>query len=281
VRPLRPTYSLTAAPPIVQAVAAQRIMGSTFRVYEATPGPVGFPVSAGVWTSRAVASMALALVLTIGILIARNQYFLYFGGLVVLALFIVAVRMIARARRAIGSGGYIAPAGSRVYLFDSGLVHSGLVRDGNCIARAFLWNEVSVSVSRTFNWTYYLVARPWTSMWTSVQLSSRDWDVMDFEELGRAIIEKVKAVQVPQVLAAVRRGQQVSFGQLTVDRRGLLSSDGLTRWDRIESVSRAGGDVVVWKVGRFSGLDEYPAVSNEFVLEAVANTLIREAAHRG
>ena len=178
--------------------------------------------------------------------------------------------------------------GSRVYLFDSGLVHSGLTRTGRHRARAFRWHEVSVvrdfhpknSTSTTepapAHYTY-TVTRPGGA---TVVLDDSYWEIADIQELGGAIRDRVSATQVPQVLAAVRGGRKVRFGRFTVNDRGLrYERSMLVRWDRIETVYISGDEITVRTTRRALNESRYPAwiVPNDFVLEAVAETLIRDA----
>jgi hypothetical protein len=97
-------------------------------------------------------------------------------------------------------------------------------------------------------------------------------------------VDRVRAAQIPQVLAAVRGGRKVRFGKFTVNNRGLryLRSK-MARWDRIETVYVSGDEITVRATRRFFNEGRYPAgfVPNDFVLAAVAETLIRDAANHG
>lgn len=286
---LRPGHALDAAPPDVRAVAATYRMGFTFRTYEAAAQRRRAPV----WVT--VGALAFVAVFTAGL-----AFLLIAGGgvagliplvlLFVLILLFAAIRMVGKAARAVGSVGAITPAGSRVYLFDTGLVHSGLTRVGRHKTRAFLWSEVSVfrhfhpinSTSTTdpapAHYTY-TVKRPDGA---TVALHHSYWEVADIQELGGAIVDRVGAAQVPRVLAAVRGGRKVRFGPFTVNDRGLrYQRSKMVRWDRTESVYVTGDEITVRKARRFGNDGRYPAwiVPNDFVLAAVADTLIRDAAN--
>jgi hypothetical protein len=106
--------------------------------------------------------------------------------------------------------------------------------------------------------------------------------------LGGAIVDGVLAAQVPQALAAVRGGRRVRFGRFTLNDHGLrYVRSRMARWDRLESVYVAGDELTVRKSQPFFGIVDnvarYPAcfVPNDFVLAAVAETLIRDTASRG
>jgi hypothetical protein len=278
----------------VRAIAAEHSMGFTFRTYEAAArqrrAPVWVTVGALVYVAGFTAALAFLLVAGGGAAGLIPLILLF-----ALLLLFAAIRMVGKAAKAVTSVGAIIPAGSRVYLFDSGLVHSGVTRSGRHRARAFLWNEVSVfrhfhpinSTSTTdpapAHYTY-TVERPGSA---TVVLNHSYWEVADIQELGGAIVDRVSAAQVPRVLAAVRGGRTVRFGRFTVNDRGLrYERSRMTHWDRIESVYVSGDEITVRTTRRFFNYDNegrYPAwiVPNDVVLAAVAETLIRDAANHG
>ena len=291
---LRPGYALDLAPPDVRALAAEHSLGFTFRVYEAAASrrraPAWVTIGALVFVACFTGGLAYLLMAGAGVtglipLVVLFALILLFGVLA----------MVRKAAKVGMSVGAIQPAGSRVYLFDFGLVHSGFTRSGRARARAFRWDEVSVvrhfhpvdSTSTTeaapAHYTY-VVKRPGGA---TVALHHSYWEVADLQELGGAIVDRVGAAQVPRVLAAVRGGRAVRFGRFTVNDRGLrFVRSRMARWDRIESVYVSGDEVVV-RMSRgvlgFDNVSRYPAwvVPNDFVLAAVAATLTREAAGRG
>lgn len=286
----RPGYGIDTAPPAVRAAAVEHNLGCTFRVYEAAAS-----------RRRAPAWVTIAALVYVACFTAGLAYLLMTGAgasgliplivLFALILLFAAIAMAGRAAKAGLSLGAIMPAGSRVYRFDSGFVHSGLTRGGRPRTRAFLWNEVSVlrhfhpvsSTSTTepvpAHYTY-IVKRPGGA---SIALHHSYWEIADLQELGGAIVDRVSAVQVPQVLAAVRAGRAVRFGRFTINDRGLrYERSRMARWDRIESVYVSGDEIAVRMTRGVLGLDNvarYPAwiVPNDFVLAAVAETLSREA----
>jgi hypothetical protein len=292
---LRPDHALDTAPPAVRALAAKHRMGFTFRTYEAAARrrrePVWIPVGVGVYVAGFTTAMAFLLIA------GGSPGLVVLIFLFVLILLVAAIRMVVKAAKAVASAGDIMPAGSRVYLFDSGLVHSGITRGGSHKARAFLWDEVSVF--RHFNDSgntdpisgarvpyTYTVERPDRR---AVVLRPSHWPIADIEELGGAITARVGAVQVPRALAAVRRGQTVRFGSFAVNDRGFRYYSGrgtprVTPWDRIERIYLVGDEITVWKTRRFLNEDKYSVGlrdPNDWVLVAVAETLIRDADNHG
>ncbi|GAB3426123.1 DUF6585 family protein [Flindersiella endophytica] len=281
---LRPGHGLDTAPPAVRAAAAEHNLGHTFRVYDAAParrrGPAWVTIGALVYVAAFTAG--LAYLLTIG---AGASGLIPLIVLFALLLLFAAIRLVAKAVRAGRSIGAIMPAGSRVYLFDFGLVHSGLTRSGRDRTQAFRWTELSVfrqfhpinSISTTDPAHHtYTVKRPGGA---TIALDHSYWQVADIQELGGAIVDRVRATQVPRALAAVRAGRGVRFGEFTVNDRGLrYTRSRLARWDRIESVYVMGDELVVRMNRSFFGVDNvarYPAwfIPNDFVLAAVAETL--------
>jgi hypothetical protein len=283
----RPDYALDTAPPDVQALAAAHGMGRTFRTYEAAAHERRRPTAAGIY-------LAFMTLIGFGLYVGGGPSYvlLYLAALFVGALLVVAVRKIVKA---IASTGDILSAGSRVYLFDSGLIHSGLTDRGKPEAQAFRWDEVSVfrssnsldnfdPISRASVAYTYTVRRPDRS---AVVLRPTYWSIGDINELGSAITAGVGAVQVPRALAAVRRGETVTFGNFSVSDRGFRyhKDKKPTPWDHLERIrvvrdSTDEGDyVAVRTTDGFFGERKYPLLRgrpNDWVLVEVAEALIRD-----
>lgn len=249
---------LETAPPDVRAVAAEHGLGSLHSTYAATAG------RAGVTAFKVAFSVALAALL--------GFWAVTEGGIfIVLAVFFgaAAVLTVARAVHAVRSGG------GRVYLFESGFVHTG--RAG--AARAFRWDEIEVlrDVTRTYNAFgttdhKFTVTRPDGA---KVVLSTDTfWDV---GELGQQVEQRVTETQTPTVLAAVGAGETVNFGPLSVDAHGLHDQRETATWDQVTSVGLRDGKVRLEDTTRRrTRTYDINRVPNVFVLAAVANALAAE-----
>ncbi|MGW0311215.1 DUF6585 family protein [Streptomyces flavidovirens] len=99
------------------------------------------------------------------------------------------------------------------------------------------------------------------------------------EHWGPAIQDAVTEAQLPIALAAVRRGETVSFGDISVNRDAVTAYGRSVTWDRIRQISVEAGTVSLNVAGKWLPLTstKVSSIPNFFVFHALAEHLRRSA----
>ncbi|MBT2528668.1 Hsp70 family protein [Streptomyces sp. ISL-99] len=99
------------------------------------------------------------------------------------------------------------------------------------------------------------------------------------EHWGPAIQDAVTEAQLPIALAAVRRGETVSFGDISVNRDAVTAYGRSVTWDQIRQISVEAGTVSLNVAGKWLPLTsrKVSQIPNFFVFHALAEHLRRSA----
>jgi len=103
-----------------------------------------------------------------------------------------------------------------------------------------------------------------------------------YQFLSRAR-DTVSAVQLPGAIAALNRGEQLSFGDLQISATGIQAAKGFTPWSSVKAVTVHQGRVSVSQQGKFLAVSSKAAdqIPNCQLFLTLAQTLTRQAASRG
>lgn len=250
------------APPDVQAVATEHGIASSYFMYEVGAGRAGVAGVGGV-----IGAVLLGLS---GMVMAAGGYMT--GVFAVIAALIVGVGSI------MSSVSVVSSTGERVYLFDGGFVYAG----GADAARAFTWDQISVlhdirstraGVVST-HCRYTVIRRDGAR----VMLESDKFPGV--ATFGPEIQKRLTETQYPSTIEAIRAGQTIGFGPITVDVDGISTGDGTTPWNEVEKVSYENGRVSVKPIGRRSWAIGVGVIPNFFVFVAVVAALRQTVADR-
>lgn len=173
-------------------------------------------------------------------------------------------------------------AAKRLYVFDKGFVIANKPTE----VQTWRWSDIAsmlqkVVMRNTFGvWTgttmKYTVTR---TDGTSTRLTNFWTDV---EDLGDHINIRVAATLLPSIRRALAAGQGVQFGDVTIDRRGIISKNGAATWAEIASVEADGGYIRVVQHGRTRALSSthLSKMPNPTLFAALAKELRASAGQR-
>jgi hypothetical protein len=93
--------------------------------------------------------------------------------------------------------------------------------------------------------------------------------------LGQAAARQVAQAQLPGALAALQRGQSLTFGDIVINMSGIASKQNATPWSSIRAVEVNKGIVRIRKEGKFLPLPKRPVskIPNVLLFVALADTL--------
>jgi hypothetical protein len=142
----------------------------------------------------------------------------------------------------------LAQWGAKMALHANGLVHHHRGK-----AYTYLWTDLTVrrkvvetheqsggGVPYRTDYTYTLRRADGRQL----ELSSDYGDGMI--ELGDIVVDQVNRVALPRALAALRRGETLTFGPLRLDMFGVASGKERIDWLSVKEIRVQGGEVKVW-----------------------------------
>lgn len=91
--------------------------------------------------------------------------------------------------------------------------------------------------------------------------------------------DKVSAAQLPRAIAALSRGEQLSFGDLTISSSGIQAPKGFVPWSSVKAVHVVNGRVSVSQDGKFFALSSKAAeqIPNCPLFLSLAQSLMRHS----
>jgi hypothetical protein len=162
-----------------------------------------------------------------------------------------------------------------VYLFEQGLIQAD--RAGAVDIR---WDQVESVLQAITHRYQYGVKVASTYIYTIRRIDGYTTRIthfyQDIAELGNAIAERVTAVALPRAVDAVRAGQTVTFGDLSLNLSGIAAAGkGAVPWSEIQKVNVYNGQVSVSRQGKWLSWSSQQAkdIPNLFVFLALANRL--------
>ncbi|MBV9615825.1 MAG: hypothetical protein JO031_10260 [Ktedonobacteraceae bacterium] len=101
--------------------------------------------------------------------------------------------------------------------------------------------------------------------------------IADVGSLGAIISDMVTRVKLPQVLAAFRAGQTITFGRLSVSLQGVSNGKELVPWSQIKEIGVSRGYVTVRKEGKWLSWSsvQVAKIPNFFIFFALVNTIMK------
>jgi hypothetical protein len=143
-------------------------------------------------------------------------------------------------------------AARQVHLFEHGFIHTraaGPVGD-------YRWDAVATLETAMFD--FHTAGGTYTGRSsTRVKVTRYDGATVtltqfydEIETLGRILASEVTRAQLPRAVATLRSGQQVRFGDLAIDSRGVSAGGRLLPWGEVESVQARQGYVEVRQAGQ-------------------------------
>lgn len=171
--------------------------------------------------------------------------------------------------------------GRELRLFEHGLVNVGV---GKQTPAAIRWDEASVlqDITRhvrngaTAHVTYlYKLSCP---SGTQTAISGIDGGIGGIErprEWGTEIQRAVTSAQLPGAVAALERGEDLSFGDITVNRDGISARGKSVPWGQLQEIQVKDGYVSLKQAGQWRSLSTTPVknIANYFVFEALAERM--------
>ncbi len=168
-----------------------------------------------------------------------------------------------------------AMAARHVYLFEHGLIQAE--RSGAVDLRWDQIDWVTQAITHVYRYgirvqsTYVYTLRRVDGYTTKITHFYRD-----IAELGNTIAGQVTAVRLPRAIDAIRAGQTVNFGDLSLNASGIAAAGkGALPWTEIQRVTVTNGYVSVAKQGKWLSWSSQPAkdIRNLFVFLELANRL--------
>lgn len=186
-------------------------------------------------------------------------------------------------------------AGNRVYGFEHGLIR----HDEGAAPQVFRWDQI-VKVLRSAV-THHFKNGRYTNTTFSYELTRSDGAKtsidgschdpqhkrhanpdspgMRYARLGLRADERITRILLPDALAALRRGESLAFGKITISAAGVQGKKGLVPWSEITTAEARDGHVVINRAGKFWAVHNRPvlAVSNVSLLLALIDICRRDA----
>lgn len=250
-------WSVPAVPPQVRALAAEHGLGDRARTHRTERGEL--------WLAGG--GTAFFGIVTIALAVGPAHSGGWTAILVIGSGLAGIYCLMALVRR-------LMVAGSELYLFDHGLVHSSA---GSLTV--FPWRDTQIrrSVIQQQNASKpdfrYWLDRPGTA---TVQFRPG----LGLDEFGPDMEQRLTVDRAPADFTAIANGRRIEYGPFAVDVNGLSTPKGTLPWAKVRAVELKQGSVQVWEVDvRRTQSVEVDRVPNVFVLLAMVQTL-QKAAHR-
>lgn len=150
-------------------------------------------------------------------------------------------------------------ARKRVYLFQYGLVE----HDKQGALTAYRWDKISEVFQEITERYANGIKVATTYVYTVRRRDGAETKLTNaydgIAELGPHICDAVARVRLPHVEAALSRGEEVRFGDLSLSRQGIGTKRGVVPWHEIEKVSVNNGYVSVSRAGKWLPTGSTPA----------------------
>lgn len=166
-----------------------------------------------------------------------------------------------------------------IYVFEQGF----LFKKGNEAPQPFRWDQIEA--------VWYEVTRHYTNgiyTGTSHRYRVRRKDgyqivlndrFANVGQLGDTISNQITRTLLPQVIAAYKAGQTITFGPLSVNQQGLVNVLGhVLPWSEIKDIAMQRGYVAVSRSGKWLKWSSLPvkSIPNVFVFIALVKALLKK-----
>ena len=165
-----------------------------------------------------------------------------------------------------------------VYVYSEGFAFT---RGGNI--DAFRWDQIDCMwqriTRRYMNGIYMGTQYKYTIRGLNNKQIVLNDRITNVGSLGAIISDMVTRVKLPQVIAAFRAGQTITFGQLSINLQGVSNSNELISWDQIKEIGVNRGIVTVQKEGKWLSWSSVQVanIPNFFIFLALVNTILGTA----
>lgn len=167
--------------------------------------------------------------------------------------------------------------GLAVNLYENGFAHYD--RKG---LKQVRWDQVEAvwqAITKHYrNGIYTGTTHVYTVQTADQQKLVLDDKLAKVEDLGKVIQSQVTKALWPKYFAALQTGQKLTFGPLALDHTSIYSGKKVLRWDEIESVKLAQGDISVKKKngGWFSWASaSVPQIPNFYIFYELVSRLTK------
>ena len=167
----------------------------------------------------------------------------------------------------------------RVYVFSEGFAFT---RGGKL--DALRWEQVDSMlfsiVKRYMNGIYTGTQHKYTIRGIDGRQFVLNDRITNVEQLGDSLSAMVTRVKLPEVIAAFKAGETITFGPLSVNQQGVSNSKELIAWEQIKEFRVNGGIVTVKKEGKWLNWSSVQVanIPNFFIFLALVSAIRQQGA---